>query len=592
MGNWKNEIARARFLINTTFGKLRFVEESHQYFLTQADGTEVEYECVSNFTKQWDTTTEEDWKNIRERYAKKHGETADYWKKVWDENAKVACEGGTLVHEFAESCGWVKNGETDRICPSAQSQYDIASNTMIPLNDGSKWALKQQAVRNFYDNLHPNLHFVMAETKVYTSVGPFSEPYLQNYAGTFDLLMYYDDPNDDNKSGFVIMDWKGLPLDTKIPTPNGFVLMKDLKEGMVVFDKDGRQCKILHCSEVHHNPCYKITFDNGEEIVADKDHRWFVNDTQILTTVELKNAIKNGDCLFYNPKPIECEHRKLPIDPYVLGVWLGVGIDDNGSIPSDCTEIVNVLKTRGVSVCKATASQRTIYGLNGELKKLNLLKNKHIPTDYMFSAYNQRLDLLRGLMDVIGEYDKQKNRFSIPTQSDYQKDYIVSLLSSLGAKTNIISNRYGYTVFFLIEKNPFLMKTCEFGQNEEYCYRKVISVEKSEQVPTRCIEVDSESHTYLATEQFIVTHNTNKSLTSDFKQTPNLHPPFDELKEEAKSHYTLQLSCYQIPMEAIGLKVIARRLIWLQDNGELMLVPLPNVTDRIREALRQPRRIC
>ena len=48
MGNWKNEIARARFLINTTFGKLRFVEESHQYFLTQADGTEVAYRTSQN----------------------------------------------------------------------------------------------------------------------------------------------------------------------------------------------------------------------------------------------------------------------------------------------------------------------------------------------------------------------------------------------------------------------------------------------------------------------------------------------------------------------------------------------------------------
>ena len=49
--------------------------------------------------------------------------------------------------------------------------------------------------------------------------------------------------------------------------------MKDLKENDIVYDKDGNETKILHKSEIHHNPCYKITFDNNDSIIADVDHR-------------------------------------------------------------------------------------------------------------------------------------------------------------------------------------------------------------------------------------------------------------------------------------------------------------------------------
>ena len=45
---------------------------------------------------------------------------------------------------------------------------------------------------------------------------------------------------------------------------------------------------------------------------------------------------------------------------------------------------------------------RTIYGISPELRKLNLISNKHIPDIYLRADYNQRLDLLRGYMDGDG----------------------------------------------------------------------------------------------------------------------------------------------------------------------------------------------
>lgn len=458
---WELECARARYLIKKYFGSLEFKEDTHQYFLPQPDGTKKEYDCVSHFTKQWDP--EEDWDEIRRRYAQKHGQTPEYWKEKWDFNAKVACTNGTTVHEFAESCGWLSNGETDKICESAVDQFDPLTFSMIPYegsdkwlvkdaeDDWTRWVRKEKAAKQFYDDLlsgkYKGLHFCMAETKVYTSVGPFAEAYNNNYAGTFDLLLYYQHPTDPEQSGFCIFDWKGLPLDTPILTENGFVNMGDLQEGMYVFDKDGNKAKILHCSEIHHNPCYKIKFDNNDEIVADIDHRWLVSTSNdksvVMTTKEIKEyllLIDDNILLpkIFNPKPLCQSFDNLPEEAY---------------------------------------------------------------------------------------FDDTK-------------------------------------------------------------YRVIVSVEEVEQVPTRCIEVDSPSHTYLATEKCIVTHNTNVSLTKDFKKP--LLSPFQNMNEEPLSHYTMQLSCYQIPMEAIGLKVIARRLIHLKNEGGYDLISVPDVTDKIKDALRGP----
>ena len=60
-----------------------------------------------------------------------------------------------------------------------------------------------------------------------------------------------------------------------------------------------------------------------------------------------------------------------------------------------------------------------------------------------------------------------------------------------------------------------------------------------------------------------------------------LHP-FEDLYAEAQSLYTLQLSCYQIPLEDIGLKVIGRRLIHLKEDGTYEKIPLPDVTKELR----------
>ena len=73
-------------------------------------------------------------------------------------------------------------------------------------------------------------------------------------------------------------------------------------------------------------------------------------------------------------------------------------------------------------------------------------------------------------------------------------------------------------------------------------------------------------------------------LTENFNGTRLLFP-FNDLLDCSESFYKLQLACYQIPIENLGLKVIGRRIIWVHPNGTYEKIGEPDLADRVREAL-------
>ena len=63
--------------------------------------------------------------------------------------------------------------------------------------------------------------------------------------------------------------------------------------------------------------------------------------------------------------------------------------------------------------------------------------------------------------------------------------------------------------------NPFLSRNQDISlsiKKDNHSYRTIVSIEETNQVPTQCIEVSGDTHTYLAGKQMIVTHNTNKEI--------------------------------------------------------------------------------
>ena len=152
-----------------------------------------------------------------------------------------------------------------------------------------------------------------------------------------------------------------------------------------------------------------------------------------------------------------------------------------------------------------------------KLKENNLLKNKHIPQIYLRTSIEQRMELLRGLMDTDGSITKNQS-FEF-----YQKNYefilqVVELLSSLGIKSRVsrrlINQCWYHTVRFPSKENIFNLprksELINFGgkgrpQNKRHYIQKI---EKVDSVPVACIQVDSDDHLFLCGRTFIPTHNT------------------------------------------------------------------------------------
>lgn len=85
----------------------------------------------------------------------------------------------------------------------------------------------------------------------------------------------------------------------------------------------------------------------------------------------------------------------------------------------------------------------------------------------------------------------------------------------------------------------------------------------------------------------ILDYKTNANLYSEYNQRVHrtLLPPFDNYIEQDLSLYTIQLSLYALMLEDIGLPVIARRIVWLTNEGKYQMIPVPDVSEMLRTVL-------
>jgi len=353
--------------------------------------------------------------------------------------------------------------------------------------------------------------------------------------------------------------WLPLALNTPIPTPSGWSTMGEIKPGDKVFDDAGNICDVIGESPVHKNrQCFKVTFDDGTCIVADKEHPWQVEErgkrkskswdwtTKVITTEQLCPE----DHFIYATRPLLLPDTKLPVDPYILGLWLGDGESTTGMITAGNLDIE---ETRGhvfklgyeispVQWTKNRPGRFTIYKLLPELKKLNLFKNKHIPIQYLRGSKEQRLSLLQGLMDTDGSISAIGS-CSFTTTIDILRDGFAGLLRSLGIKakhcireprTSTFNNKaingqkqqYQFWFsppkefkVFRLKRKASKQDTIKTNFHKRRTQRySIVSIDETPSVPVKCIKVSAESHLFLVGLAMIPTHNTH--ITEMFALIP------------------------------------------------------------------------
>lgn len=344
---------------------------------------------------------------------------------------------------------------------------------------------------------------------------------------------------------------KGQPNWLEIPTPQGFKKIGELKVGDYVFGSNGKPTKISGVFPQGKQKIYKFKFTSGKETICDENHLWTFHcygcKSKTYSTKELltkniytidKRGVKQYKFINELPKPIEYPEKQFDIDPYLLGVIIGDGnttnrmvLISNPEIDKQLREFIDnkIDKTKYIlKIDYHTNCPRiSINLINKRLKKQSFFQkikdlkldcksiDKFIPKQYFYGSVQQRLELLRGLMDTDGCCYKRKKHCSVSySTSSYQlaKD-IQQLVFSLGGicrfkKSDNRKTNIGYNLLIQLKVCPFNLDRKKqnwvpFIRNERLCEISYISEDY-----TTCIKVEAENELYI-TSDYIVTHNTS-----------------------------------------------------------------------------------
>ena len=393
---------------------------------------------------------------------------------------------------------------------------------------------------------------------------------------------------------------KALALDTPLPTPTGWTTMGEVAVGDLLYDAEGRPTRVVAATDVMtERPCFEVHFSDGSVIVADAEHQWLTetraarkskwaadrryNRTRhqrihpsVVTTAEMATTVRLGrerrvNHAVVNASALEgCAAEALPIDPYVLGAWLGDGHSASPRLTSETPEIPMYIEGRGYAVhhrgdmlysialvdepaptagscpdcggrmtgARLCAGCRADHGtMTGLLRKIGVLGDKHIPAAYLRASEQSRRDLLAGLMDTDGTVVKGVGSCQFAVTHQRLADDVYELVVSLGYKCGRTSKRVaGRTEesstchilnfsttddVFRLERKHVLHKEERPATTARIGRRYVTEVVPVPSVPVRCVQVDNDDHLYLAGRSMVPTHNSTLAL--DLCRAASIH---------------------------------------------------------------------
>ncbi len=182
--------------------------------------------------------------------------------------------------------------------------------------------------------------------------------------------------------------------------------------------------------------------------------------------IEISEYISKTDKFKSNYKgykvAVEFNEKQLEIEPYFLGLWLGDGRSSDVRIATEDDEVVSYLQEYAFRLDKklhryAVDGKCTMYGitniqkegalrdvshsLQGELRTLGVIDNKHIPQAYLTASTEQRLALLAGLMDSDGYYDDQYHVMEIVQKRKELAHQVKFLADSLGFRASFVKKK-------------------------------------------------------------------------------------------------------------------------------------------------------
>lgn len=348
---------------------------------------------------------------------------------------------------------------------------------------------------------------------------------------------------------------KAVSLLTPILTPNGWRKFGDLRPGDYVFHPSGKPTMVTKTHPIDRWDTWEVELSDGtietftgehlftvEEFVGGPKRKRRTLDVRAMAREGLvfdrpltkgsTKATKAGVGKFSLPEtdPLEFPERDLPVDPWVLGYWLGDGTTGHGEATADVDDIPHVrerLRAAGYDIGGVWEKKEggrgrkfSILGLIGDLRKAGVLNDKHIPDAYLYASVEQRRALIQGLMDSDGYVDKKGSAEYCQVRKSIA-DGMAFLLRSMGVKVNVRESEaklYGrvtgprYRLTFKPYKHQNLVTLPRRAERVQEQRRKPIprvikDVRQVAPVDARCISVAAEDGLYLVGETMVVTHN-------------------------------------------------------------------------------------
>ena len=203
---------------------------------------------------------------------------------------------------------------------------------------------------------------------------------------------------------------------------------------------------------------FKVQYFNKKELTFHyksfnqlDDASYYLNDlirkeTDDVIEITVKDYLKLSDNIKNNLRGykvgVNFDSKRVDIDPYIIGIWLGNNITSKLEITIYDLNVLaylrNSLKNYNINL---QHYQNHTYKINCDnstnvffetLKNYDLINNKYISQEYKVNDRDSRLKLLAGIIDISGFYDKTIKKYEIINESKQLSDDILFLARSLG----------------------------------------------------------------------------------------------------------------------------------------------------------------
>jgi hypothetical protein len=313
----------------------------------------------------------------------------------------------------------------------------------------------------------------------------------------------------------------------KILTLDYWKLAHHLQKGDIVFDRQGYPRKVTLVQEFHAPVCYSVVFDDNLELGGDQNLNFLVENKTYRRQVCLYKGVKKfGRKLqlvnvrdLIHPKiryslptadPIKLPHQNLPVPPFIFGFWFfNRRSTKMMAPPKGMSEAIHgVFKDHGYKIREHELlpyGERTFSVKPTIDSQLVGIETYKIPTNYLMGSDEQRIELLKGIIqenghravDKKGNYKFISNNHNIILQMQW-------LLESLGHRIHVYHDTWinNYKIKFA-SKLPLMP---EQTPSKSLIHNGRRYIQKIKKVPGQLcvhIETDGPDNTVLVEEGFI-----------------------------------------------------------------------------------------